>query len=60
VIPVDIPATVSGRTPLAALPFTVSCPSCRAAPGDRCATRLRRGYHLSRADRAVRAEQRGH
>jgi hypothetical protein len=44
--------------PLAALPFSVRCPSCRAVPGQRCATRLRRGYHLSRADKAVRADNR--
>ncbi len=43
---------------IATLPFTVACPSCRAEPGIRCATRLRRGYHLSRADRAVRTDNR--
>ena len=43
---------------LATLPFSVRCPSCKADPGDRCATRLRRGYHLSRADKAVRADNR--
>ncbi len=43
---------------LATLPFTVSCPSCGAVPGDRCTTRLTRGYHLSRADKAVRVDRR--
>lgn len=45
-------------TPLAELPFTVSCPACRSAPGDRCTTRMVRGYHLARADKAVRTENR--
>ncbi len=43
---------------LATLPFTVGCSSCKAPPGDRCTTRLRRGYHLSRADKALRADNR--
>ncbi|WP_456085434.1 zinc finger domain-containing protein [Mycolicibacillus parakoreensis] len=36
----------------------VTCPSCKAPEGQVCATRLRRGYHLIRADKAVRREQR--
>ena len=43
---------------LATLPFTVSCPTCKADAGSRCATRLVRGYHLSRADKAVRIDDR--
>ena len=38
------------------LPFTVRCPACTADPGDRCTTQRRRGYHLARADKAVRAD----
>ena len=43
---------------LATLPFTVRCPTCKADPGIRCATRLDRGYHLTRVDKAVRADNR--
>lgn len=34
------------------------CPVCKAAPGQRCTTRMDRGYHLARADKAVRALKR--
>jgi len=36
----------------------VSCPSCKAAPHHRCATRLVRGYHIVREDKAGQARQR--
>ena len=42
--------------PAVSLPFTVACPTCHADPGERCATWLLRGYHLSRADKDVRAD----
>lgn len=38
--------------------LAVKCPTCKALPGQWCATRLARGYHLTRADRGVRAERR--
>ena len=34
--------------------YGVECPACHAPPGTRCKTRLLRGYHLARADKAVR------
>jgi hypothetical protein len=44
---------------MAALVLTVSCPTCPAKQGQPCRTRrLARGYHLSRADRAVRRQLR--
>ena len=38
--------------------MTVSCPTCKASAGGPCDTRLARGYHLTRADKAVRGENR--
>lgn len=43
---------------IAALAFTVKCPICYRRPGARCKTRLARGHHIRRADRAVAKENR--
>jgi len=40
------------------LALSVRCPTCKADPSHRCNTRLARGYHLTRADKAVRRENR--
>lgn len=37
-----------------ALALTVCCPVCPAKHGQHCVTRLPRGYHIARADKAVR------
>lgn len=41
-----------------ALALTIGCPACPANPGQLCVTRLPRGYHIARADKAVRRSNR--
>jgi hypothetical protein len=41
-----------------ALALTVHCPVCPANPGQLCVTRLPGGYHIARADKAVRRSSR--